>query len=707
LRTALPPKGALAPWGGPAALKAWLTVGLIWVLMGLHGVAAAQSAAMERIDALQLLSEKDNQQALDQLQVMGATLDAATPYVVRREYLNALMTVQVDAAKMEAAEATIATLSKLAQDNRDDIGLVLATSKSASIMALSGKTDAAIAQLIAIEATALRTADAQAVWRLYSELGNAQLTGGHFEAALESTLKSLQYAKERPKYAQISHLRSLNLLCKVYMGMTNWDKALQVIEEGLVMADAVGSSKLKGTLYLNQGAAFASLGRAKDSVAAYEKALKIGRESGLVGLQGTALNNIGDSYLISKNYPKAEVFARQAMVKFREAGELGGVATAQSNIGFALMGQGRINEGVVEVRAAIRFSQETGAKTDQEGILGELGRMYEQAGLYREAVATIREQQGLTAQLFRADREKSVATLQAQFDAVQRQKQIELLARENSLKDAEISNRRLQQVITLLGAVVTVMGGVFVFMLYRRVRKTNLKLREANKQLEFHAVRDPLTGLYNRRSFFDLMRDRTSSASGGRREEDNPDGLMILDIDHFKNINDTLGHAGGDAVLVEIAKRLRSTVRDTDMVMRWGGEEFLIFSPRANAAHLKNLAQRVLHAIGSIPIAVGDKMMPITVTGGFLSLPFSGLSEVDCNWEKAMQIADMALYLGKVNGRNRAYGLNRLLAPFELVMPVLERDITAALKADMVELVEVMGPVADAQTLVPPLENAA
>ncbi len=678
------------------ALRTALIVGILSVLPGLHGAAVAQSDTMERIDALQILSEKDNQQALNQLQAMEPALGPTTPYAVRRAYLTALATVQVDAAKMDAADASVAALLKLARDHKDDIGVVLATSKSASIMALSGKTDAAIAQLIAIETTALKTADAHALWRFYSTLGSAQLTVGRFEAALESTLKSLQYAKERPSHAKTSHLRSLNLLCNVYMAITNWDTALQVIEEGLILADAVGSSKLKGTLYLNQGASFANLGRAKESVAAYEKALRIGRESGLVGLQGTALNNIGDSYLISKDYPKAELFSRQAMVKFKEAGEFGGVATAQGNIGFALMGQGKIREGDAEVRTAIRFSQESGAKTDQEAILGELGRMYEQAGLYREAVATIREQQALSAQLFRADREKSVATLQAQFDAVQRQKQIELLARENSLKDAEISNRRLQQIITLLGAVVTVMAGIFVFLLYRRVRKTNQKLREANKQLEFHAVRDPLTGLYNRRSFFDLMKGRSSNASGGRREDDNPDGLMILDIDHFKNINDTLGHAGGDAVLVEISKRLRATVRDTDMVMRWGGEEFLIFSPRANAAHLKSLAQRVLHAIGATPIAVGDKMMPITVTGGFLSLPFSGLSEVDCNWEKAMQIADMALYLGKVNGRNRAYGLNRLLAPVEQVMPVLEHDITAALKAGMVELVEVLGPVAQA-----------
>ncbi|MBI2747151.1 MAG: GGDEF domain-containing protein [Burkholderiales bacterium] len=314
--------------------------------------------------------------------------------------------------------------------------------------------------------------------------------------------------------------------------------------------------------------------------------------------EATLLNNIGDSNLRSHNYPAAEQYARQALDKYRALDDQGGAAAAQANIGFALMGQGSVSQGAAEVRAALKRMQDAGAKADEEDVLGELGRMYEQLGLYREAVATIREQQALSQALFRTDREKAVAALQEQFDAAQREKQIELLARANSLKDAEISNQHLQQVVTLLGAVVTVMGGFFVFLLYRRVQRTNEKLRQANQQLEFHASRDPLTGLFNRRSFIELMQQRTATGAGGaRREDDVPDGLLVLDIDHFKNINDSLGHAGGDTVLVEVAKRLRAAVRDTDMVMRWGGEEFLIFSPKANAEHLKNLAQRVLKVV--------------------------------------------------------------------------------------------------------------
>ncbi|OYU42158.1 MAG: hypothetical protein CFE44_25595, partial [Burkholderiales bacterium PBB4] len=315
-----------------------------------------------------------------------------------------------------------------------------------------------------------------------------QNTASKFEQALASTLASIEFAKTRPRQSKASLLWSLNSLGLIYIAMKNTDKALPVIDEALSVAKEIGATKMLGTLYLNKGNAYSVDEKTDLSVQAYQQALKIGADSGLVGLEGTALNNIGDSYLIRKDYPKAEALARRALAKFQQAGELSGVATAQCNVGFALMGQGKIREGAAEVQAALKFMHESNAKADEELILEELARMYEQVGLYREAVETIRAQQVISKELFRADREKSVATLQEQFDSVQREKQIELLARENSLKDAEISNRRLQQIVTVLGAAVTVMAGVCMFMLYRKVRKANAKLHEANQQLEFHSV---------------------------------------------------------------------------------------------------------------------------------------------------------------------------------------------------------------------------
>ena len=671
-------------------------------LLGGHGAVFAQQDALDRIEALQTLSEQDNAVALKELQANAQLFELSKFYEVKRAYLATLISVEIDARRMDAANNAITQLLELAQANKDDVGVVIATARNATLLEFGGKTAAAMVQLSSLEPVALRTANPEALWRFYLALGTAQDTAGKFEAALTSILKSLDYAKARPHQSEASVLRSLNALNNVYASMKNEAKALSVIEEALVIAKKIGAIKMQGTLYLNQGNLYSTMAQMDAAVGAYQKALKIAIDAGLTGTHATALNNIGDTYLIRKDYPRAEVMARRALAKYQEGANMSGIATAQSNVGFALMGQGRIKEGVAEVQSALRFMHDSLARADEEGILDELARMYAQLGMHREAYETIREQQKLAKELFNADRAKSVATLQEQFDSVQREKQIELLARENSLKDAEISNRRLQQAVTVLGAVVTVMAGVFMFLLYRRVRKANQKLHEANKQLEFHSVRDPLTGLYNRRSFLELMKQRAPTAGSGRREDANTDGLMILDIDHFKHINDTLGHAGGDAVLVEIAKRLRSTVRDSDMVMRWGGEEFLVYSPKASALHLKNLAQRILKVIGETPIEVGDQALTVTVTGGFLALPFSGLTEEQCNWEKAMQIADMALYLGKVNGRNRAYGLSRLLVPFEEAMPVLERDISAAIKANMVELVEVVGLVSPSSSTTNP-----
>lgn len=674
-------------------LMRFFAMACIVALGGAYVPAWAQQDALDRIDALQTLSEQDNTRALKELQAQSQLFELSRFYPVQRAYLGTLISVETDARRLDAAKSAITKLMDLAQANRDDIGLVQADALNAILQVFDGKAAAAMVQLSAVEPVALRTANPEVLWLFYFALGDAQYIVGKFESALANTLKSLEFAKSRPRQAEASVLRSLNLLNNIYASMKNEEKALSVIDEALALAKKIGALKMQGSLYINQGGIYSAQGRLDDSVNAYQKALKIAVDAGLTGTHAIALNNIGDSYLIRKDYPRAEVMSRRALAKYQEGGNPAGVATAQANIGFSLMGQGRVKEGVVEVQAALKFIHDSMARADEEAILDELGRMYAQAGLYREAYDTVQEQQKLAKELFNADRARSVATLQEQFDSVQRQKQIELLARENSLKDAEISNRRLQQIVTVLAAIVTVMVGIFMFLLYRRVRKANQKLHEANQQLEFHSVRDPLTGLYNRRSFLELMKQRMPTAGSSRQEDTVTDGLMILDIDHFKHINDTLGHAGGDTVLVEIARRLRTIVRDTDMVMRWGGEEFLVYSPKANAAHLKSLAQRVLRVIGETPIAVDSRELHVTVTGGFLSLPFSGLTEEQCNWEKAMQIADMALYLGKVNGRNRAYGLNRLLVPFSEAMPVLERDISAAIKANMVELVEVVGPV--------------
>jgi diguanylate cyclase (GGDEF)-like protein len=585
----------------------------------------------------------------------------------------------------------ITRLLALARAQNDDIGIALGLALEASAtrpanpLVARAKLDEALPH-------AQRSANVEALWQYFLTRGDIEALQGKFDAALDCYLQSMRYADQMSQRAGVARLMALRGLSEMYVDMKNPQKALGVIDEALALAKAMGSRKMLALLYKSQSNVYRTLGRDKEDIAAMERALSASRSGGLARLEAIILNNMGNRYLNRHDYIKAEPLLRQALAKFQALDAKGGVLVARANVGFAVMGQGRVSEGAAEVRAVLEQMHAAGTLVIEEQVRAELSRMYEDQGLYREALSAVREQQKLSEQLFRSDREKTVAALQEQFDASQRQKQIEMLARENTLKDAELRNYYLKQMVAALAALVVLLIGLGVFLLYRRARKANRQLQVTNQQLEVSASHDPLTGLRNRRAFLELMGRRDPALPRGRREDDHPDGLLLMDIDHFKTINDTLGHAGGDAVLVEVARRLRVAVRDTDMVMRWGGEEFLIFSPKASAMQLQSLARRVLDSVGALPIAVDGKPTRVTLTMGYLSLPFSGVPETQVNWEKALQIADMALYLGKVNGRNRAYGLNRLLVPHEQALPVLERDITAAINAGMVEMVEVQGP---------------
>ncbi len=371
---------------------------------------------------------------------------------------------------------------------------------------------------------------------------------------------------------------------------------------------------------------------------------------------------------------------------------------AKANIGFALGGQGKVSQGVEYIDEVIAAFKAAGSTTDLEAMLDEKGRMLERNGMYKDALATSREQQALREQLFRSDSAKAVATLQEQFDADNRIKQIALLGRENALKDADIRNRRLQQAVTLMGAALTLIAGGAIYFLYRRVRKANRRLLTLNSELAFHATHDALTGLLNRRYFVEKMQARARNPAGERRAI-GAECITLMDIDYFKQINDNYGHAVGDAVLVEVARRLQHAVRDTDQVLRWGGEEFLAYSPGANPDQVQPMVERFMNAIGATPVVVGNHTISVTMTAGFLALPQSAEAQHELGWEKAVKLADIALYYGKARGRNRATGLDHLRHPWDQSMQAIEQDIERAAADGIVHLVHVNGPEQDCTEL--------
>jgi two-component system cell cycle response regulator len=173
------------------------------------------------------------------------------------------------------------------------------------------------------------------------------------------------------------------------------------------------------------------------------------------------------------------------------------------------------------------------------------------------------------------------------------------------------------------------------------------QLREANRQLlrqfETLSLTDALTGVPNRRAF-----DRTLEQEIARsRRHGQPLGVIALDIDHFKRVNDTYGHDGGDTILRAFAKIVLSVLRKEDSLYRCGGEEFSVVLPLADRAGLVVVAERLVAVVGSSPVQVGSVPVVITTSAGAACL------EAKEDGTKFLSRADAALYEAKRGGRNR------------------------------------------------------
>ena len=176
-------------------------------------------------------------------------------------------------------------------------------------------------------------------------------------------------------------------------------------------------------------------------------------------------------------------------------------------------------------------------------------------------------------------------------------------------------------------------------------------LAQANDQLDRLARTDPLTGLNNRRHAAGDIPQRLAT-TGQVNPAAEQHLFVLMDMDHFKAINDTHGHDVGDAVLVEIANRLRQHLRQGDCLARWGGEEFLMVCFALPQGEHAALAQRLLTAVSQQPVKVpGAPALPVTVSLG-LALTESRPAADAIYWKDCIRRADSALYASKSAGRN-------------------------------------------------------
>jgi len=172
---------------------------------------------------------------------------------------------------------------------------------------------------------------------------------------------------------------------------------------------------------------------------------------------------------------------------------------------------------------------------------------------------------------------------------------------------------------------------------------TTIALDMENLRLHKVAVTDQLTGAYNREFLSARLPAELEAADGGERAL----SVAMVDVDHFKEVNDQHGHDVGDDVLCDVARRLRAAIRGGDLLVRYGGEEFLVVLPRASAGQAWEIGERMRARVAAGPVVVGARLLPVRVSVGIAQYR-AGDSAAEL-----VRRADGALYLAKGNGRDR------------------------------------------------------
>lgn len=511
-------------------------------------------------------------------------------------------------------------------------------------------------------------------------LANAQ----QHEQALEHFLLAQQAITGEEGQQNVRRRQFLNMhIGRLYATIENFEAALPIVRSAIEEGLRYQVHHRLPDLYLIQGYLLSNLATRKEAIESYRQAMRWAEELNEVRIQIIARNNIASELIRDEAYAEAELLLLEAQIIAQAEQRTRELQFVEFNLADIDVKRGNYAAGIARMLDIRKLIAQEGSGRDEAELLYYLARAYGEADLFEEQATTLLELHELRQRIFRTDREQLMAEMQARYEAHDQAQQIALLQQENQLREQQLKNTRLVRGISFLLVLVLALVLMVIAMGYRASRKTNQQLNEANRRLHQQALLDPLTGLGNRRQFQNLMQERREMAKAPASV------LMLLDLDHFKQINDTLGHATGDEVLRDVAIRLTRVCGKNAHVIRWGGEEFLIYAPCESAAAAAQLTEDVLIALNSDPVHFNEEAVDVRGTIGTVMLPLPGLSEAQLDWEKALQLADNLLYIGKLQGRNQGHCLNRIYGAFDHIEKLLFRDFNAVLEQGALDVVKI------------------
>ena len=514
-------------------------------------------------------------------------------------------------------------------------------------------------------------------YRVLSLKGYVLRILGRDEAALPSLEQALDLANKM--HDELRTLHAMLALACIYTDSGNLDRSLVLLKSARSLATRMGDeAALVETEERVADIADRRGDRAEERRASMA-GLEHAKRSGSSKWVELALLNLGDSYLKTHDFAESLKYSKQAMPIMLQTKHHDHEQFALFNEGLAYIGLGSIKAGekLAEgaIGAALGGSDLVGAKD----LLREYADALEHAGYLMMAIQAYHRYDDISEKFMTSARQRAFLELSAQFDDERKARELELLRRDNELKVSEMRGQRLRQQLILAGTLFIAFICAALVWAFARERKVNERLR-------FSSEHDPLTGLSNRRYF----NEHVLAVEGGR-----PVGgcVLLADLDHFKRINDTHGHPAGDAVLAAMSQRLSAALRDSDKLVRWGGEEFLAVLGPMTPAQADMTAERLLQAVRREPVMWNGHMIHCTISIGYASFPMSG-SATDISLDNAISLVDKALYVAKRRGRDRACLIKVVSAADDKELTRISSEFESATMDRRVQLVEILGAAA-------------
>jgi two-component system, cell cycle response regulator len=562
---------------------------------------------------------------------------------------------------------------------------------------VQGNNAEAVAHAEQGRALAEQVQDGPGLARAYNNLGVMARSRGEPVAAIALFERALSL--QRRHGMRREEAGSLNNLGVAHgFDLADYGTALDYHLQALEVRRGLGDQQDLALSYNNIGVIYARLGEFDRAVEHYQQALQIRRALGVKSRTAGTLHNLGDLYIDRREWEAALPYHEEALALREETGDrqgrllslialgrvhgelgqpeqaaallgdalaLAAQLGARRELGLALLAKaelerrrGRLADAEADARAALAAAEAIKAPESQRQVWLELSLIHEAAGNPAAALQAFREHKAVSDRIFDQDRSRRLELLESRYQAERREHEIEALRAERAEQALQSGQRRFQR--DALAALL--LGAALLAIVLHRRRKD---LERANRKLAELSYSDALTGLKNRRYLRQLMEgDAAVSQRRQARADDaaKPSGtdivFLLLDLDHFKQINDRHGHAAGDRALEQFAGVLRATCRSADTLVRWGGEEFLVVNRFVDRDDAMRLAERLRRAIEEHAFDIGGgKLLRLTCSIGFAAYPLCPQRPESTDWEPVLALADDALYAAKRGGRNAWVGV--------------------------------------------------